>query len=148
MESLFEQQSRNKDEYRDEDGNPINLISVDTPEQGGSVLSFADGVATVSGLYDVAIGERLDFEDSYDNAVDASGDKGMEEPEIFGVVEDVDEFSVKCLVFGEERFVKQGDRVKASREQLKIPVTSDLLGKVIPLKRNLSVLPSSVDKKI
>lgn len=145
MESLFEQQSRNKDEYRDEDGNPINLISVDTPEQGGSVLSFADGVATVSGLYDVAIGERLDFEDSYDNAVDASGDKGMEEPEIFGVVEDVDEFSVKCLVFGEERFVKQGDRVKASREQLKIPVTSDLLGKVIdPFCR---LLPIESDKE-
>ncbi|MHC1738051.1 MAG: F0F1 ATP synthase subunit alpha [Ignavibacteriaceae bacterium] len=103
-------------------------IFIRTPDEAGRVLSFADGVATVSGLYDVRIGEKLIFEDSYNHAVD---EEGEDEPEIFGVVEDVDEFSVKCLVFGEERFIKQGDRVRSDKRELKIPVTSDLLGKVI-----------------
>ncbi|HOJ19049.1 MAG TPA: F0F1 ATP synthase subunit alpha [Ignavibacteriaceae bacterium] len=103
-------------------------IFIRTPDDAGRVLSFADGVATVSGLYDVRIGEKLIFEDSYNHAVD---EEGPDEPEIFGVVEDIDEFSVKCLVFGEERFVKQGDRVRSDKRELKIPVTADLLGKVI-----------------
>jgi F-type H+-transporting ATPase subunit alpha len=57
-------------------------------------------------------------------------------------VEDVDEFSVKCLVFGEERFVKQGDRVRSDKRELKIPVTADLLGKVIE-----SILPRNAVEK-
>jgi len=105
-----------------------NRIFIRTPDAAGRVLSFADGVATVSGLYDVKIGEKLIFEDSYNHAIDEGN---PDDPEIFGVVEDVDEFSVKCLVFGEERFVMQGDRVKSAKQELKIPVSSDMLGKVL-----------------
>jgi hypothetical protein len=48
-------------------------IFIRTPDDAGRVLSFADGVATVSGLYDVRIGEKLIFEDSYNHAVDEEG---------------------------------------------------------------------------
>ena len=103
-------------------------VFIRTPDLAGRVLSFADGVATVSGLYDVRIGEKLNFEDSYNHAVD---EEGPDEAEIFGIVEDIDEFSVKCLVFGEERFIKQGDRVNSTGSELKIPVSPDLLGRIV-----------------
>jgi F-type H+/Na+-transporting ATPase subunit alpha len=93
---------------------------------GAHVIRFADGVAEISGLRDPRIGQVLDFPKSTERA-EKAGDEGFS---ICGIVEDITENTVKCLVLGEERFISQGDIVTATPDgdQLRMPVSHLLLG--------------------
>lgn len=86
---------------------PTIMRDIEDNTNSGRVIEFADGVARLTGLTNAHIGEPVTFRESSVRARqhDAS------EPEIYGMVVDLDDDEVGCLVFGEERFVREGDVV-------------------------------------
>jgi F-type H+/Na+-transporting ATPase subunit alpha len=94
----------------------------------GYVTDFADGVGHISGLDNARIGQKLSFPESWERAKLTESE---DEPEILGLAVDVDEDSIGAIVFGEEKFVKQGDKVVIAEDLMRIPVTEKMLGRVL-----------------
>jgi len=80
----------------------------------GTVLAVGDGVARIHGLDDVQAGEMIAFSD---------GTKGM----ALNLAED----HVGCVIFGDDRNVKEGDTVKRTGDIVSVPVGKELLGRVV-----------------
>ncbi|KOB66729.1 Uncharacterized protein OBRU01_20832 [Operophtera brumata] len=83
-------------------------------EETGRVLSIGDGIARVYGLKNIQAEEMVEF---------SSGLKGMAlnlEPDNVGVV-----------VFGNDRYIKEGDIVKRTGAIVDVPVGEQLLGRVV-----------------
>jgi F-type H+-transporting ATPase subunit alpha len=80
----------------------------------GSVISVGDGIATISGLDKVMYGEIIIFE---------CGIKGM--------VQDIKEHSVGCILFGDEDEIAQGSKVKRSFRKAGIPVGEGFIGRIV-----------------
>jgi len=104
------------------------LIEVNQKPSGGHidegfVESFADGIGVISGLEKAKIGQKLQFPTSTKRAGE----------EIFGQIIDIDENTVSCIVFGEERFVKEKDIVLLDKTQdvLSVFVSEAQLGHVV-----------------
>ena len=95
----------------------------------GVVVSFADGVAIVEGVTSARIGQRVVLPMSTKRA--KANDKLNEE--IFGQIMDIETDYVECIVFGEERFIKEGDEVllEGKTESIATFVSEALLGQVI-----------------
>ncbi|TSC65347.1 MAG: F-type H+-transporting ATPase subunit alpha, partial [Candidatus Doudnabacteria bacterium Gr01-1014_77] len=83
-------------------------------EKVGIVLEIADGIARVSGLSQVAASEMLEFEGG-----------------ISGVVLNLENNSVGAIIFGDATKVKQGQTVRATGKILSVPVSADLIGRVV-----------------
>ncbi len=84
------------------------------PEEIGHVVSVGDQIATVSGLEKAAYGEILLF---------PSGVKGM--------VQELCEDSLGCILFGGDEEVSEGSEVRRSGRVAGIPVGDACLGRVI-----------------
>ena len=84
------------------------------PEEIGRVVSVGDQIATVSGLEKAAYGEILLF---------PSGVKGM--------VQELREDSLGCILFGGDEEVSEGSEVRRSGKVAGIPVGDAFLGRVI-----------------
>ncbi len=80
----------------------------------GSVLSVGDGVARVYGLENVMAGELVEFPG-----------------EIYGMALNLEDSFVGVVIFGEDRFIKEGDTVKRTKKIVQIPVGEALLGRVV-----------------
>ena len=80
----------------------------------GRVISVGDGIATIYGLNEVMYGEIVIFQ---------SGDKGM--------VQNINEDSIGCILFGDECKLKEGSSVKGTGKKAGIPVGDDFIGRVI-----------------
>jgi F-type H+-transporting ATPase subunit alpha len=80
----------------------------------GTVLSVGDGIARVYGLSKVMASELVEFPH-----------------EVFGMVLNVEEDNVGCVLFGESTFVKEGDIVKRTKRLASMPVGDQMLGRVI-----------------
>lgn len=80
----------------------------------GTVLQVGDGIARVYGLSKVMTGELIEFPN-----------------EVFGMVLNLEEDSVGCVLFGESTLVKEGDTVKRTKRVASMPVGDQMLGKVI-----------------
>lgn len=94
------------------------------------IVEFSDGVALVEGLKDAKVGQKIILPDS--TARTDTND------EIFGQVMDIEEnyngeVYTRCIIFGEERFVKEGDKVilPGADEVLSVDVSDETLGKVV-----------------
>ncbi len=85
----------------------------------GSVLSVGDGVARVYGLGNVMAGELVEF----------PGD-------VFGMVLNLEQDSVGIVLFGEDKFIKEGDTVKRTKKIVEVPVGEGLLGRVVDVLGN------------
>ncbi len=83
-------------------------------EEVGTVLTVGDGIATVGGLEHAAYGEILIF---------SSGIRGM--------VQDLRQKEIGCILFGEEQEILQGSIVKRTGMMAGIPVGEDFVGRVI-----------------
>ena len=83
-------------------------------EEIGTVVSARDGIAVISGLEHVMYGEIVIFE---------SGVKGM--------VQDIKENSVGCVLFGNEEDISQGSKVKRSYRKAGIPVGDAFIGRIV-----------------
>lgn len=109
-----------------ESENVISLLreSVEnwTPDTGavtsvrdtGKVVTVGDGIATLSGLTDARYGEILTF---------SSGIKGM--------VQDLAEDRVGCILFGDDSDILEGSLVKRTGKSAGIPVGDAFIGRVV-----------------
>ncbi len=80
----------------------------------GTVLQVGDGIARVYGLSKVMASELVEFPN-----------------EVFGMVLNLEEDSVGCVLFGSSTLVKEGDTVKRTKRVASLPVGNAMLGRVI-----------------
>jgi len=80
----------------------------------GQVLSVGDGIARVYGLDSVKAGEMVEF---------PGGIKGM--------ALNLERDNVGVVIFGDDRFIKEGDTVKRTGAIVDVPVGKGLLGRVV-----------------
>jgi F-type H+-transporting ATPase subunit alpha len=80
----------------------------------GTVLQVGDGIARVYGLSQVMSGELVEFPN-----------------DVMGVVLNLEEDNVGCILFGEDHLVKEGDTVRRTNRILEVPVGKELLGRVV-----------------
>jgi len=94
----------------------LNLFEVESDKGSnvGTVISIGDGIARVSGLKGVRAGELVKFQTG-----------------IFGMALNLESDSVGCVLFGNDRDVKQGDRVDGTSSIVDVPVGFGLLGRVV-----------------
>ena len=83
-------------------------------EEVGIVLSVGDGIATVYGLNDAMVGELLEFPG-----------------EVTGMVLNLDEETIGCVLLGEESGIREGDTVRRTRGIARVPVGDALVGRVV-----------------
>merc|ERR1712065_102217 len=81
----------------------------------GEVLSVKDGVATVYGLNDVKAGEVIEFIDA----------------KVQGLALNLNVDTIQTVIFGNDRLIKEGDRVRATKNLLQFPVGANLLGRIV-----------------
>ena len=83
-------------------------------EQVGTVLTVGDGIATVSGLPNAEYGEILVFE---------NGLKGM--------ILDLKEEEIGCVIFGDDADIMQGSTVRRTGKGAGMPMGRAFLGRVV-----------------
>lgn len=86
---------------------------VDTYEVG-TVLQVGDGIARIYGLQKVMVSELIEFPNG-----------------VFGMVLNLEEDNVGCILFGESKYIKEGDTVKRTGRVASMPVGESMLGRVI-----------------
>jgi F-type H+-transporting ATPase subunit alpha len=80
----------------------------------GTVLQVGDGVARVYGLSKAMMSELLEFPHG-----------------VFGMVLNLEEDNVGCILFGESSEIKEGDTVKRTGRVASMPVGDAMLGRVV-----------------
>ncbi len=80
----------------------------------GRITLVGDGIAQVSGLADVQMGEMVDFgNDTYGMAINLAHDQ------------------VGCVLFSQGNNLKEGDTVKTTGKIMSVPVGNALIGRVV-----------------
>ncbi|MCF8260859.1 MAG: F0F1 ATP synthase subunit alpha [Melioribacteraceae bacterium] len=80
----------------------------------GTVLQVGDGIARVYGLSKVMASELIEFPNG-----------------VTGMVLNLEEDSVGCVLFGDGSLVKEGDTVKRTKRVASFPVGNAMLGRVV-----------------
>ena len=80
----------------------------------GTVVTIGDGVALVYGLDKAMLGELVVFPGN-----------------IYGMVMNLEEENVGCVLLGNDREIKEGDIVKRTHQVVEVPVGDELLGRVV-----------------
>ena len=83
-------------------------------EEIGEVLTVGDGIATVSGLKNATYGEILLF---------TSGIRGM--------VQDLRDGEIGCILFGSDEEISEGSMVKRTGKTAGVPVGDEFIGRVV-----------------
>lgn len=83
-------------------------------EDVGTVITVGDGIATIYGLQKAMSGELLEFPGG-----------------IFGMVLNLEEENVGCVLLGPDSEIKEGDIVKATGRVVEVPVGEALIGRVV-----------------
>ena len=81
----------------------------------GQILSVQDGVATIIGLPNVKAGELIEFVES----------------NIKGMALNLNQDTIQAVIFGDDRTIKAGEKVKATNELLQFPVGAEMLGRIV-----------------
>jgi F-type H+-transporting ATPase subunit alpha len=94
----------------------------------GVVVRVSDGVAEIEGLGKAVMSEMVRFDTSHGkNLKDAVAGSG----EVFGVILNLEEESVRAIILGDSALVREGMEVTATGEVLSIPVGNALIGRVV-----------------
>ncbi|MBR0145480.1 MAG: F0F1 ATP synthase subunit alpha, partial [Eubacterium sp.] len=88
-------------------------VKLETAETG-TVIQVADGIARIHGLENAMQGELLLFPG-----------------EVYGMVMNLEEDNVGCVLLGDSRAVSEGDLVKTTGRVVEVPVGDALLGRVV-----------------
>ena len=80
----------------------------------GTVLQIGDGVARVYGLSHAMMSELVEFPHG-----------------VFGMVLNLEEDNVGCILFGASREISEGDTVKRTGRIAQVPVGNALVGRVV-----------------
>jgi len=86
-----------------------------TLEELGVVLTVKDGVIQVYGLENVKAGELVEFIDS----------------KLTGMVLNLEKNSIGVVLFGDDSYIREGDKVKSTGELISISVGEGMLGRVV-----------------
>src|SRR3989344_957132 len=106
----------------------------------GTVVRVGDGVAEIEGLPNAVMSEMLRFDVAHGKELRDALDAPTE---VFGVVLNLEEESVRAIILGDAGLVREGAEVVATGETLSIPVGEALLGRVVsPLGEPLDGLGS------
>ncbi len=98
------------------------------PEGFGRVVAVGDGVAEIEGLPRSLMAEMIEFDlSSGATFVDALSN----ERRVFGVVLNLEEHTVRAMVLGDTRSVKEGMLVRSTGTVLSVPVGEGLVGRVV-----------------
>ena len=88
-------------------------VKLETAETG-TVIQVADGIARIHGLDNAMQGELLLFPG-----------------EVYGMVMNLEEDNVGCVLLGDSRAVSEGDLVKTTGRVVEVPVGDAMLGRVV-----------------
>ena len=80
----------------------------------GTVITIGDGVALVYGLDKAMLGELVLFPN-----------------DVYGMVMNLEEENVGCVLLGNDKQIKEGDTVKRTHQVVEVPVGDALLGRVV-----------------
>ena len=80
----------------------------------GTVITVGDGVALVYGLDKAMLGELVEFNRS-----------------VYGMVMNLEEENVGCVLLGNDTEIKEGDIVRRTKRVVEVPVGGALLGRVV-----------------
>lgn len=83
-------------------------------EEGGYVHHLHDGIAAVKGISKAMYGEIVLFENG-----------------LKGLVQNIDETEILCVVLGDEQTLTEGTRVLRTKRRAGIPVGDSILGRVV-----------------
>src|SRR3989344_6030507 len=83
----------------------------------GTVIRAGDGVAEVRGLTGVLYSEIVEFETG--------------EGSVYGMALNLEEYSVKAIILGDAAKVAEGQKVRRTGTILSIPVSDEMLGRVV-----------------
>ncbi len=83
-------------------------------EEVGTVLEVGDGIARVHGLKKAMMGELLLFQN-----------------DIYGMVLNLEEDNVGCVLLGDETLVNEGDPVERTNRIVEVPVGNEMIGRVV-----------------
>lgn len=83
-------------------------------EEVGTILTVGDGIARIYGLKNAMAGELLQFENG-----------------VYGMVMNLEEDSVGCILLGPEEGIKESQTVRGTRRVMSVPVGDALIGRVI-----------------
>jgi len=97
-------------------------------EKVGSVVKVFDGVAEVDGLLDVMMSETVLFYDQEGKSLEEI----INDPKtVSGLTLNLEEGLVKVVILGDVEKVKEGMMVKSTGRVLSVPVSEDLVGRVL-----------------
>jgi F-type H+-transporting ATPase subunit alpha len=97
-------------------------------QKTGTVVRVGDGVAEIEGLPQAVMSEMVRFDTSLGKELT---DALNTPSEVFGVVLNLEEESVRAIVLGDTSLVREGAEVVATGEVLSLPVGEALLGRTI-----------------
>lgn len=80
----------------------------------GTVIQVADGIARIHGLENAMQGELLEFPG-----------------EVYGMVMNLEEDNVGCVLLGSSKNINEGDTVKTTGRVVEVPVGDAMLGRVV-----------------
>lgn len=80
----------------------------------GVVIQVGDGIARIFGLDHVMAGELVEFPGG-----------------VHGMVLNLEEDNVGCVLFGSDTLIREGDEVRRTKRIMQIPVGEEMLGRVI-----------------
>ena len=83
-------------------------------EEEGVVIQVADGIARIHGLKDAMQGELLEFPG-----------------EVYGMILNLEEDNIGCVLLGDADEIKEGDTVKRTKQIMSVPVGDALIGRVV-----------------
>lgn len=95
-----------------------SLTSQVEPKETGVVTQVGDGIAKIFGLGGAMMGELLEFNSS-------SGKK------VYGLVQNLEEDEVGAVLLSDVDAIKENDTCSLSGRVLEIPVSHDMLGRVV-----------------
>jgi len=97
------------------------------PTNTGLVVRVGDGVAEIEGLGGAVMSEMVRFH----TAARKSLEKAIATPDVYGVILNLEEGSVRAIILGDAALVTEGMTVEATGEVLSIPVGDALMGRVV-----------------
>lgn len=80
----------------------------------GTVVQVGDGIARVHGLDNAMAGELIEFPG-----------------EVFGMVQNLEENNIGCVLLGDDSHIVEGDKVRCTGKIVSVPVGDAMIGRVV-----------------
>ena len=99
-----------------------------TVEGVGHVIAVGDGVAEIEGLPRALMAEMIEFDLAEGVSLE---DATKTRERVFGCVLNLESDSIKAVILGDTRLVREGMTVKSTGQVLSVPVGEALIGRVV-----------------